>query len=105
MGISRSRLGIGERGAPRRKQRPSRLRRQVHVRRQVQRLDGDIEIRLPKYNSERTVHVPDALLQMLSEHVALGLPYDWLFAESDDLPAAPEHRRTPVAQPPCAGPA
>ena len=62
------------------------LRRQVHVRRQVQRLDGALEIRLPKYNSERTVHVPDALLQMLSEHVALGLAYDWLFAEVEDLP-------------------
>ena len=62
------------------------LRRQVHVRRQVQRLNGSFEIRLPKYNSERTVHVPDALLQMLSEHVALGLPYDWLFAEVEDVP-------------------
>lgn len=62
------------------------LRRQVHVRRQVQRLDSSIEIRLPKYNSERTVHVPDALLAMLSEHVALGLPYEWLFAELEDVP-------------------
>ena len=51
------------------------LRRQVHVRRQVQRLNGSFEIRLPTYNSERTAHVPDSLLQMLSEHVALGLPY------------------------------
>jgi integrase len=62
------------------------LRRQVRVRRQVQRLNGSFEIRLPKYNSERTVHVPDALLRMLSEHVALGLPYDWLFAEVEDVP-------------------
>ncbi|NYE35381.1 integrase [Nocardioides cavernae] len=62
------------------------LRRQVHVRRQVQRGEGDVDIRLPKYNSERTVHVPDALLQVLSEHVALGLPYDWLFAEVEDVP-------------------
>nr|WP_300046470.1 hypothetical protein [uncultured Nocardioides sp.] len=38
------------------------LRRQVRVRRQVQRLNGAVEIRLAKYNSERTVHVPDALL-------------------------------------------
>lgn len=36
------------------------LRRQVHVRRQVQRLGaGEVEIRLPKYSSERTVAVPD----------------------------------------------
>jgi integrase len=62
------------------------LRRRVHVRRQVQRLNGSFEVRLPKYNSERIVHVPDALLQMLSEHVALGLPYDWLFADADDVP-------------------
>jgi integrase len=67
------------------------LRRQVHVRRQVQCLNGSFEIRLPKYNSERTVHVPDALLQMLSEHVALGLPYDWPFAEVED---APPHKNT-----------
>jgi integrase len=54
------------------------------------------EIRLPKYSSERTVHVPDALLQMLSEHVALGLPYEWLFGEVEDAPPhqnAVGHRR------------
>lgn len=62
------------------------LRRQVHVRLQVQRLDRSVEIRLPKSNSERTVHVPDALLAMISEHVALGLAYDWLFAEVEDVP-------------------
>ena len=26
------------------------------------------------------------MLQMLSEHVALGLPYDWPFAEVGDVP-------------------
>jgi integrase len=62
------------------------LRRQVHVRRQVQRLEGAVEIRLPKYNSERTIHVADALLEMLAEHVALGLAYNWLFAEVEDVP-------------------
>jgi len=57
------------------------LRRQVHIRRQVQRLDGgEIDIRLPKYNSERTVHVPDALVEMLAQHVELGLLDAWLFA-------------------------
>ena len=57
------------------------LRRQVHIRRQVQRLDGgEIDIRLPKYNSERTVHVPDALVEMLAQHVELGLFDGWLFA-------------------------
>jgi len=63
------------------------LRRQVHVRRQVQRLGGGaVDIRLPKYNSERTVHVPDALVTMLAEHVGLGLANDWLFSGPDDLP-------------------
>jgi integrase len=62
------------------------VNRQVHVRRQVQRLNGSFEIRLPKYNSERTMHVPDALLQMLSEPVALGLPHEWLVAEVEDVP-------------------
>ena len=61
------------------------LRRQVHVRRQVQRLEaGVVEIRLPKYNSERTVNVADALLELLAEHVALGLAHDWLFAGNNE---------------------
>ncbi|MEO7131714.1 MAG: site-specific integrase [Dermatophilaceae bacterium] len=63
------------------------LRRQVHVSRQVQRLNGGaVEIRLPKYNSERTVHAPDALIEMLAQHVALGLTSDWIFAGVDDVP-------------------
>jgi integrase len=63
------------------------LRRRVHVRRPVQRLDaGALDIRLPKYNSERTIAVPDALHEMLSEHVRLGLTSDWLFAGVDDHP-------------------
>jgi integrase len=52
----------------------------------VQRLEGAVEIRLPNYNSERTIHVADALLEMLAAHVALGLAYDWLFAEVEDVP-------------------
>ena len=63
------------------------LRRQVHVRRQVQRLGaGEVEIRLPKYNSERTVAVPDALLELLAEHVRLGLTNEWLFSGVEDVP-------------------
>jgi integrase len=63
------------------------LRRQVHVSRQVQRLNGGaVDIRLPKYNSERTVHIPDALIEMLSQHVALGLYSAGLFAGVDDVP-------------------
>jgi len=63
------------------------LRRQVDVSRQVQRLNGGaVDIRLPKYNSERTVHIPDALIEMLAQHVALGLYSDWLFAGVDNVP-------------------
>ena len=50
------------------------LRREIHVRRQVQRVNGgEVDIRLPKYNSERTIHAAQALIDMLAEHVALGL--------------------------------
>jgi integrase len=53
----------------------------------VQRLDaGALDIRLPKYNAERIVAVPDALLEMLSEHVRLRLTSDWLFAGVNDQP-------------------
>ncbi|MCW2813084.1 MAG: site-specific integrase [Nocardioides sp.] len=63
------------------------LRRQLHVRRQVQRLGaGEVEIRLPKYNSERTIAVPDSLLEMLSQHVSLGLANEWLFSGVEDVP-------------------
>jgi integrase len=63
------------------------LRRQIHVRRQVQRGGGGtVEIRLPKYGSERVVPVPDPLLQLLSEHVSLGLVNEWLFAGAEPVP-------------------
>lgn len=63
------------------------LRRQLHVRRQVQRAGGGrVEIRLPKYNSERVIPVPDELLEILSEHMQLGLRGSWLFAGAEDDP-------------------
>ena len=63
------------------------LRRQIHVRRQVQRVSkGVVEIRLPKYGSERDVPLPDALLTILSQHVELGHRGDWLFAGGEDNP-------------------
>jgi integrase len=63
------------------------LKRQLHVRRQVQRaVGGLVEIRLPKYGSERTVPVPDQLLRILAAHVELGLRGEWLFAGSEDDP-------------------
>lgn len=63
------------------------LRRTLHVRRQVQRAGGGlVEIRLPKYGSERSIPIPDDLVRVLSEHVSLGLVGDWLFAGAEDDP-------------------
>ncbi len=44
------------------------LRREIHVRRQVQRAPRrhQVEIRAPKYGSERTVFAPEALLATAS---------------------------------------
>ena len=45
---------------------PTRLRRALSVRRRVQRAGGGkVEIRPPKYGSERTVYLPDELIQLL----------------------------------------
>ncbi|MGV9870134.1 tyrosine-type recombinase/integrase [Rhodococcus koreensis] len=60
------------------------LRREIHVKRQVQRANGHaVEIRAPKYGSERTVPAPDGLLKLVSIHVAKWRPGDdptrWLF--------------------------
>jgi integrase len=61
--------------------------RRLRVARQLQR-DGDtFAIRLPKYGSERVVHLPDALVEMLRAHVAAFLPDEspdlWLFTVGD----------------------
>jgi integrase len=60
------------------------LRRILQVTRQVQRASGaNVEVRAPKYGSERTVFLPDGLLAMLSEQIArrgiIGQPAAWLF--------------------------
>lgn len=62
-------------------------RRQLTVSRQLQR-DGDtFVVRLPKYGSERVVHLPDDLVTMLREHIAAHLPDTdparWLFTVGD----------------------
>jgi integrase len=67
------------------------LRRELDVCRQVQRADGHRqEIRAPKYGSERTVFVPDALLALLAEHIRVHAPGDnaerWLFDGVDGMP-------------------
>jgi integrase len=66
------------------------LRRTLKVSRQVQRGGGSgVEVRAPKYGSERTVFLPDGLLAMLSQQVARRNVSDaqnvadmWLFVDS-----------------------
>jgi integrase len=67
------------------------LHRSLRVRRQVQRAGrGAVEIRPPKYRSERVVYLPDELLAHLALHIqrhAGDDPDSWLFAgDSVDPP-------------------
>lgn len=67
------------------------MRREVHVRRQAQVVNGGgVDIRPPKYGSERTVYVPADLVQILSEHVRLHVPGDdpdrWMFPGDGEDP-------------------
>jgi integrase len=70
------------------------LRRVLRVRRQVQWAGGGtVEIRPPKYGSERTVYLPDELLSMLSQLISrrgiTGHKDTWLFSGVGDNP--PHH--------------
>ncbi|MBM4470286.1 tyrosine-type recombinase/integrase [Rhodococcus hoagii] len=66
------------------------LRREIKVRRQVQRANGgEVELRAPKYGSERTVPAPDRLLEALAEHIRLFVgtePGAWLFPGENGHP-------------------
>lgn len=64
------------------------LRRTLTVSRQVQRAGkNQIEIRPPKYGSERVVFLPPALLNMLAAHVERGVRSEgWLFVGAGDNP-------------------
>jgi integrase len=67
------------------------LGKEVHVRRQVQRANGkQVEIRAPKYGSERTIYAPDELITTISEHVRVHRPGDdpdrWLFPGEGEYP-------------------
>ena len=53
------------------------MRQEIDVQRQVQRADGgQVELRPPKYGSERTVHIPRQLVETPAEHVRLFVPGD-----------------------------
>jgi integrase len=67
------------------------LRRTLTVARQVQRASGGtVEIRPPKYGSERTVYLADALVKILSAHIASHCPgadpARFLFGFGADVP-------------------
>jgi integrase len=67
------------------------LNRRLVVSRQIQRENGEFEVRAPKYGSERTIFLAPRLVEMLTEHVRLyrpgGAPTRWLFTgESEDPP-------------------
>ena len=72
------------------------LRRLLVVCRQVQRgLGGAVQVRPPKYGSERSVFLPDELLQLLTRHVAAHRPGTdltrWMF---EATPGQPPHQNT-----------
>ncbi len=67
------------------------IRKLIRVDRQVQRANGkQVEIRPPKYGSNRTVYAPDGLIELLSEHVRVQVPGDdpdrWLFPGEGEHP-------------------
>lgn len=69
------------------------LGRTLRVERQIQKdPKKDPEIRAPKYNSDRTVHIPERLAHMISKHALdVGVYSDeqWLFRGKDGLPPHP----------------
>lgn len=66
------------------------LRRTLKIQRQIQRAGkGQVAITPPKYGSERLVHIPDGLVQMLArhvEHVGVHSEEQWLFLGDGGLP-------------------
>lgn len=67
------------------------LRKEIAVSRQVQRANGGkVEIRPPKFGSERTVYAPKSLIETISEHVRVYRPGDdpgrWLFPGEKEQP-------------------
>ena len=67
------------------------IRKLIRVDRQVQRANGkQVEIRPPKYRSNRTIYAPDGLVELLSEHVRVQVPGDdpnrWFFPGEGEHP-------------------
>lgn len=67
------------------------LQKEIRVERQVQRVNGGkVDIRAPKFGSERTVYAADDLLAILAEHIRLYRPGDdptrWMFPGENGHP-------------------
>jgi integrase len=67
------------------------IRKEVRVERQAQvQNGGGVDIRPPKFGSERTVYLPEDLIKLLSEHVRLYVPGDdadrWMFPGTGNDP-------------------
>lgn len=71
------------------------LRKTLKVSRQVQRLNGgEIDVRAPKYGSERVVYLADGLVNVLAKHIAnygTAGKRRWLFAGEEE---GPPHQNT-----------
>ena len=78
------------------------LRRSLKVSRQVQRVNGGaIDVRAPKYGSERVVYLADSLVNVLAEHVTALRHHrqgSVALRRGGRRPTAPEHGRLLVAQ-------
>ncbi|MGW5239478.1 tyrosine-type recombinase/integrase [Monashia sp. NPDC004114] len=59
----------------------------ITVERQVQReTGGGVEIKPPKYGSERVVYIPARLVTMLTDHLAKTSRTEWVFADDGQQP-------------------
>lgn len=69
------------------------LRRKLHVTRQIQRgnVGAGLEVRPPKYGSERDVYLPDGLVELLARHLERFPPGPdgWLVERDSGGPLAP----------------
>ena len=79
-------------------------RRLLQVRRQVQRAGGKtVEIRLPKYGSERAVPMPEELAAILRGTRISGTSTEWMFAGGEPTRRT-RTRSVPGGAPPSGGP-
>lgn len=63
------------------------LQRELRVERQVQPLGrGTVDVKEPKFGSQRTVYIPERLVKILAQHVEEGTNGDWLFMGSSGNP-------------------